>query len=44
MKKLIDFRDLAAAIQEYANRNFNGNFSKAVTHLCKEGVEKDAKK
>ena len=41
MKKLIEFEDLDSGIQEYANKYFNGNFSKAVRSSCEEAIEND---
>lgn len=38
MKKLIDFKDLSIAIQEYADLYCEGNFSMAVRQLIKEGL------
>lgn len=40
MKKLINFKtkELARAIQDYANKNHDGNFTMAVIHLCKKGL------
>ena len=35
MDKLINFSpELIEKIQDYANKNFNGNFSKAIRSLC----------
>jgi len=41
MKKLIDFQseELIKKVQDYANKNYNGNFNKAVRELLKEGVK-----
>ncbi len=38
MKKLIEFKDLDVAIQEYADLYCDGNFSQAVRQLCKKGL------
>lgn len=38
MKKLIDFKDLWQAIQCYADKNCEGNFSMAVRQLVKKGL------
>lgn len=41
MKKLIDFKDyeFVKKIQNYANKNFDGNFTLAVIDLCKKSLE-----
>ena len=39
MKKLIDFKNTAKKIQDYANKNHNGNFNKAVRELVTKGLE-----
>lgn len=39
MKKLIDFKN-TKEIQEYANRNNNGNFNEAVRELVSKGLMK----
>ena len=40
MKKLINFKDTGSVrkIQEYANSNFDGNFTKAVISLCEKSL------
>ena len=38
MKKLIEFKDLDKAIQEYADLFFEGNFSMAVRALVQRGL------
>lgn len=40
MKKLINFKrmQLVRDIQDYANENFEGNFTLAVVQLCKKGL------
>ena len=40
MKKLINFKNiqLVKEIQEYANENFEGNFTLAVVQLCKRSL------
>tara|TARA_R110000772_G_scaffold140168_2_gene249312 strand:+ start:1116 stop:1244 length:129 start_codon:yes stop_codon:yes gene_type:complete len=38
MKKLIEFKDLDKAIQEYADLFFEGNFSMAVRALIQRGL------
>jgi len=41
MKKLIDFQsdELVKKIQDYANKNHDGNFNEAVRELIKKGIE-----
>ena len=42
--KLILFSDeLTKQIQDYANKHFNGNFTKAVNELAKAGLNKRGK-
>lgn len=43
MKKLINFAspEFVRKIQDYANRNFDGNFTKAVIHLCNKSIESE---
>lgn len=38
MRKLIDFKELASIIQEYANSHCDGNFNMAVRVLIKKGL------
>lgn len=38
MKKLINFKDLAKSIKDYADKNCEGNFSLAVRVLIKKGL------
>lgn len=38
MKKLIEFKDLDNAVQEYADLFFEGNFNMAVRALIREGL------
>ncbi len=38
MKKLIDFKELWQAIQDYADKHHEGNFNLAVRKLVKEGL------
>ena len=38
MKKLIDFKDMVEAIQEYADLFCEGNFNMAVRQLIKKGL------
>jgi hypothetical protein len=38
MKKLIEFKDMDKAIQEYADLFCEGNFSMAVRQLIKKGL------
>lgn len=40
MKKLIDFHNHQKAIQEYADKYCEGNFSMAVRLLIKKGLSK----
>lgn len=40
MKKLIEFKDMGKAIQEYADLYCEGNFSLAVRQLVKRGLVK----
>ena len=42
MKKLIDFKGLEKAIQEYADLFCEGNFGLAVRLLIKEGLSDEA--
>ena len=47
MKKLINFKcsETVKSIQNYANDNFDGNFTLAVIDLCKKSLENaEAKK
>ena len=39
MKKLIEFKDLDVAIQEYADLYCDGNFSQAVRQLTKRALK-----
>tara|TARA_R110001599_G_scaffold309506_1_gene516482 strand:+ start:212 stop:358 length:147 start_codon:yes stop_codon:yes gene_type:complete len=41
-RKVIHFDDfgLVKSIQDYANKNYNGNFTKAVNELAKAGLNK----
>ena len=39
MKKLIDFKGLEKAIQEYADLFCEGNFNLAVRQLTKKGID-----
>lgn len=39
MKKVIDFKDMAEAIQEYADLFCEGNFNMAVRQLTKKGLD-----
>ena len=41
MKKLIEFKDLDVAIQEYADLYCDGNFSQAVRQLTKRALKND---
>lgn len=41
MKKLINFRHLEKQIQDYANKNHNGNFSQAVRVLIAKQLQKE---
>ena len=45
MKKLINFKDLREAIQDYADKHCEGNYSLAVRELVRAGLfdEKKAK-
>lgn len=40
MKKLINFGtpEFVRSIQDYANKNFDGNFTKAVISLCSKSL------
>ena len=39
MRKTITIEaELIEEIQKFANKNFNGNFTKAINHLCLEGL------
>ena len=38
MKKLINFKDLKEAIQEYADKHCEGNYSLAVRELIRSGL------
>ena len=38
MKKLINFKDLKASIQEYADKYCEGNYSLAVRELVRSGL------
>ncbi len=38
MKKLIDFKELVASVQVYADSNCEGNFSMAVRTLIKRAL------
>ena len=38
MKKLIDFKELWQAIQDYADTHCEGNFSMAARQLVKKGI------
>ena len=38
MKKLIDFKSLIKEVQAYADEHCEGNFSMAVRHLVKKGL------
>ena len=40
MKKLINFKSLVSAIQEYADEHYEGNFSLAVRSLIAKGLKK----
>lgn len=40
MKKLIDFKEQASEIQDYANKHCNGNFTEAVRKLVARGLPK----
>lgn len=40
MRKMIDFQGIELKVQEYANKNFNGNFNKAVRELLKKSLTK----
>ena len=42
MKKLIEFKDLDKAIQEYADLFCEGNFSMAVRQLISKGLKESA--
>ena len=44
MSKLINFADSEQAIEEYAKLFFKGDFTKAVRHLCTEGMKGDRSK
>ena len=39
MRKLIDFKDKADQIQDYANKNTNGNYTKAVLELIDKALK-----
>ena len=39
MKKLIDFKELWQAVQDYADINCEGNFSLASRQLIKKGLK-----
>ena len=39
MKKLINFRDMIAKIEAYANQHCEGNFSLAVRQLVAKGLQ-----
>lgn len=43
MKKLINFKDcdFVRSIQDYANKNHDGNFTLAVIDLCKKALNKE---
>ena len=41
MKKLIDFKGMCKAVQEYADKYCEGNFSMAVRQLVKKGLNND---
>lgn len=44
MKKLIDMDErLIKLIQDFANNNFDGNFSEAVRHLCLKSLTNNTK-
>ena len=40
MKKLINFKQMQMIrdIQDYANANFDGNFTEAVVNLCRKAL------
>tara|TARA_R110002020_G_scaffold465655_1_gene687196 strand:+ start:756 stop:878 length:123 start_codon:yes stop_codon:yes gene_type:complete len=40
MKKLINFNGLEKEIQDYANKNHNGNFNEAVRSLVEKSLNK----
>lgn len=42
MKKLIDFHNHNKAIQDYADKYCEGNFSMAVRKLIKKGLENES--
>lgn len=45
MAKLINFDEkLAQQIQDYANKNYNGNFTKAVNELAAKALKTGDKK
>ena len=44
MKKLIDFKNMMEAIQSYANKNCEGNFSMAVRQLIRNGLANESKR
>lgn len=39
MKKLIEFKDLDEAVQDYANKHCEGNFNLAVRVLIRRALE-----
>lgn len=43
MKKLINFKDFTfvRSIQDYANKNHDGNFTLAVIDLCKKALNQE---
>jgi len=42
MKKLIDFKNMFQAIQDYANEHCDKNFSMAVRQLIRKGLENES--
>lgn len=43
VKKLIDFKGKNGAIQSYANKHCDGNFSRAVRKLVNRSLDLDSK-
>ncbi len=43
VKRAIDFKESEKEIQDYADKNFEGNFSMAVRQLIKSALKKEEK-